>query len=159
MKEEENSEIEFLKELSPLLFEKGIGMDAEAPDGYFEEFGEKIKAKIHQEEAQESRPEIRISKYINVRNLAIAGSVALILALVPFFRSNNVPGTQTSELVINPETEIAELNEYIDESDLYTVFENEEISDYTVSANLTDDEIINYLVREDYSEQLLLEMR
>lgn len=159
MKNEENSEIEFLKELSPVLFEKKIAVDANPPEGYFDTLSEKITSKIRQNESVKTGSEFSIGKYINFRNLAIAASVAVILALIPFFRSNTIDTAQPSELAINPEIEIAEISEYIDESDLYEVFESEEFSNFSISENLNDDEIINYLIREDFSEQLLLEMR
>lgn len=159
MKNEENSEIEFLKELSPVLFEKKIAVDANPPEGYFDTLGEKITSKIRQDDSVKTGSEFSIGRFINFRNLALAAGVAVILALVPFFRSNTIDTAQLTELAINPEIEIAEISEYIDESDLYDVFESDEISNFSISENLNDDEIINYLIREDFSEQLLLEMR
>lgn len=158
MKKEENNENEFLQELSPLLFDKRIAIDAEPPQGYFDDLNDKIKYRIISEEAKKNRGGAKIIQFINVRNLAIAAGIAVIIALIPFFTSNNIDQKQTSELIINPETTLAELNEYFNESDLYSAFEAQSLNLSEVK-NLNEDEIIDYLIREDYNEELLFEMR
>lgn len=159
MKKEENIENEFLKELSPLLFDKRIALNAEPPEGYFEDLNSKIKSKIYLEEAKENRGGSKVMQFVNFRNLAIAAGIAVIIALIPFFKSNDIDQNKTSELVINSETTLAELNEYVDESDLYSAFDEHSITNFTDAKNLNDEEIINYLMREDYNEELLIEIR
>ncbi|NEN24845.1 hypothetical protein G3O08_15185 [Cryomorpha ignava] len=159
MKKEENSENEFLQELSPLLFDKRIAVDAEPPAGYFDGLTDQITDKIIAEDGRNSRGRTKIIQFVNFRNLAVAAGIAVIIALIPFFNSNNIDQTLRSELVINTDTEISELNEYIDESDLYSAFEENEFSKTAVSEDLNEEEIIDYLIREDYNEELLIEMR
>lgn len=159
MKKEENNEHEFLKELSPLLFEKRIVINPEPPIGYFENLSDEILSKIEAGESKRYSGSAKIIQFINIRNIAIAAAIALLIALIPFCTSQNSLPIQTSEIVIDSETEIAELNEYVDESDIYSAFSADEISNISVTNSLNDEDIINYLMYEDYNEDLLIEMR
>lgn len=163
MKPEENDS-DILRKLSPTLFEQKRSVDDAAPDGYFEEFPGRVMDRI-QTNAQSNRRKI---KYLNIRNVAIAAAIALILASIPylksFFKSETKAPTST-EIVqnspANSETEIGTNDEiiatYIDESDLYAALSATD-ENYEISLSGSDpDLIVDYLIDEDVSNQMLIE--
>ncbi len=159
MKQDENNENEFLSELSPRLFNRKIALEAEPPEGYFDTLSEKVMNRIALEDAKRKGKQGRLFKFVNYRNLAIAAGFALILAIVPFYKSifeskNNV--ATMNELNIPANAEIDDLDSYIDDPELFEALAESELTIFKLTPYQSD-VIIDYLMYEDYNEDLLLE--
>lgn len=160
MKKEENTEDEFLKDLSPRLFEKRIALNSEPPEGYFENLPDTVMDKIQAIPEKEKRSSAKIFQFINIRNMAIAATAAIFLALIPYFKSafnSDTEPIESSEYAIYFESDDIDFDTYADEDDLYNALAEEGIYTILNTESLTDDEIIEYLIREGYNEDLILE--
>lgn len=160
MKKEENTEDEFLKDLSPRLFEKRIAMDTEPPEGYFENLPDAVMDKIQALPEKGNKSSAKIIRFVNIRNMAIAATAAVFLALIPYFKLVFDSGTksiESSEYAMYAENNFIDFDPYADEDDLYNALAEEGIYTILNTESLTDDDIIEYLIREGYNEELILE--
>ena len=160
MDKEENTEDEFLKDLYPGLFENRIAMDTEPPEGYFDNLPDTIMAKINAIPEKVGKPPAKIIRFINIRNMAIAAAAAIFLALIPYFKSTfnyDSDPLKPSSNQQYAENDFVDLDTSIDEDDLYDMLAEEGIYTILNTESLTDDEIIEYLIREGYNEDLILD--
>ena len=159
MKQDENTENEFLSELSPRLFNKKIAVKADPPEGYFDTFPEKMKNRIAFENVKSTPKQGKLLKFVNYRNLAIAAGFALILSLLPFLKSvdeseNNV--ASVNDIYIPATTEINDLDGYFEDSEIIEALAESENTIFKPTSYQSD-VIIDYLMYEDYNEDLLVE--
>lgn len=160
MKKEENTEDEFLKDLSPRLFEKRIALDSEPPKGYFENLPNRVMDKIHSLPEKRNKPSAKIIQFINIRNVAIAATAAVFLAIIPYFTSvfnSDIDPIDANNSQMYANYDLIDLDTYPDDADLYDALATEGIYTILNTQSLTDDEIIEYLIREGYNEDLILE--
>lgn len=160
MKKEENTEDEFLKDLAPGLFEKKIVLDTKPPKGYFDNLPDMVMDKVHAIPENKGKSSAKIIQFINIRNMAIAATAAIFLALIPYFKMALNADTDTidsSEYSMYSENNFIDFDTYVDEDDLYEALAAEGIYTLLNTESLTDDEIIEYLIREGYNEDLILE--
>ncbi len=160
MNSQDQNEKDFLRELSPLLFDHKQPSHDTPPEGYFNAFPDRMIAQIDKEKQRiESR---RIPSYINFRNLSIAAGFALILALMPYFKTVlqiNTGSTETtnSNNIAYVEIDSDLLANYIDTEDLYATVDLESNSISIPQPDTDSDVIIDYLMDEGISDQLFLE--
>lgn len=160
MKKEETNENEFLQELSPKLFDKRLTNNPSPPEGYFDGLADSVMNKIDAEANRKRRG--KLIRIVNYKNIAIAAGIAVILALIPYLKSTNgdpVSETQIAAITIPANTEIDDLTAYLDENDLYGALENEGFENLSIDPEITEDQIIDYLLLEDINEDLLFETR
>jgi len=160
MKKEENTDDEFLKDLYPGLFEDKIVANAEPPEGYFENLPDMVMDKIHALPEKRTNISAKVIRFINIRNMAIAGTAAIFLALIPYFKSifnTDTKPTESSIYSLYDENDFIDPDMYTDEADLYDALAVEGIHSLVNTENLTDEEIIEYLINEGYNEDLFLE--
>lgn len=160
MEPNEQSEHNYLKELAPSLFDSKIEYEPTAPEGYFEEFGAKLNAEIL---AEESKPTLRkpsVLKLVNYKNLAIAASIAALIALIPFLRESSsdtaLPQANIQSSLLALDLDEEDISDYLDMELIYDNVAEEELSGVTWSSELTEDEIITFLLKEDISEELII---
>jgi hypothetical protein len=156
MDDETKSENEYLRETAPGLFEHKIKVDDAPPAGYFDSLPAKMSARIASEFPRK-RPPKGLIRHINFGNMAAAAAVALIIALVPVFRSltdgqptiDNLAGSFTSE-----EADIY-ITRYADDAELlelyYADYNDELFAELSFTDEVTDTDLENYLIREGVS--------
>lgn len=156
MKPIKNNEEEYLKEISPSLFDEKVKLNPEPPEGYFESFASKLNEKLpKQEEAK-----VRKISIVNMRNLAIAASIAALIALIPFFSQNDnlnvsqVDDTYTALAAL--ELNVDDVSDYLD-IDLI-IDQTLEDEDFFIKndTEFSDSEIVTFLMDEDVSEDLII---
>lgn len=160
MNPQDQSENDFLRELSPALFEQKPNVDDTPPEGYFDEFPDRLMARIENENQKTNHR--KIPAYINFRTLSIAAGLALILALIPYFKSvyqsdNATTETIASTYITTDKIDNEVLANYIDTEDLYATvdLDNTELS--FPGSEVNSEVIIDYLMDEGVTDQLLLE--
>jgi hypothetical protein len=159
--EQGNNDKEFLKDLAPSLFSEEMEKKREIPEGYFDSLEDRVMAKIKSEKASE--PAGKVRSLINFRNLSIAAGLALLLALIPLLKENN--DQDTSELSASFDNQLEAISEdaaalYLaEEYDLESIAVDIELDETEVSSDedLTEDEILNYLLDSELSESDLYE--
>ncbi len=162
METNEQSEDKYLKELSPSLFDDKIGFEPAPPEGYFDEFGAKLNTKILEEEEEETtpaKPKTRILALINYKNMAIAASIAAIIAIIPFLRESSITDFPQDDLYNNLlalDLDEEDLSDYLDMDLIYDSVADEEWGDVNWSDDLTEDEIVTFLLEEQISEDLII---
>lgn len=158
MEPNEQTENEYLKEIAPSLFEPKLDLEPETPEGYFEDFSAKLNAKILEEEGEEQRS-TRVFRLINYRNLAIAASVAAILAFLPFLKEESVvePSSDiTQENLLALDLDEDDLSDYLDMETLYESVEEDDLDTYHWSDDISEEELIEFLYEEEVSEELII---
>lgn len=160
MKKEESNDFEFLQELSPTLFENRITNKPNPPSGYFEGLADSVMDRI---DADTNRKRSgKIIRLVNYKNIAIAAGIAVILALIPYLTSvveDKSVAPEIAAVTIPADTKIEDLSVYLDENDLYSALENEGIEDLTLDEDISEDQIIEFLLSEGINEELLIEIR
>src|SRR5690554_545965 len=156
----ENPNDEFLKDVYPILFEKRIDLDTKPPEGYFQNLSDRVMDKIHALPESENKASAKIFELVNFRNIAIAAAAAIFLALTPYFKTifnSETPALHSNDNDAYPENDLIDLDSYAAEVELYDAYAAEGLSAVLNTRNLTDDEIIEYLNLEGYSDDLILE--
>jgi predicted small metal-binding protein len=157
---DQKQEEEYLRDLAPHLHEMKH-RETRIPEGYFESLEGRVMARIHSG-TEEGKG--KVVPLLNFRKLAIAAGLAVILALVPvikkMFTENTPPATSSHFAMANfsDEEVMAYLEEDLPSDDL--LYEELPVEDLEIGGfqeDLSDDDIINYLLEEDLSENLILE--
>ena len=152
MDKKKHSEDEFLEELAPRLFEKRIEVKPKAPEGYFTNLEEQIRSKI---ESEPVAPKGKVISLINFKNLAVAASVAVLLALVPYFFFNQ-PDQNTALVEDTTALEDEDLDAYIDEASILEWAAEEDV-DMEWGSELDEDAVLAYLIDVNIEEDLIIE--
>lgn len=161
-----DNEQEILRKLSPSLFAKKQEVDQAPPEGYFEALPDRVMDRIRSEQKPAKATGHR--RYINVRNVAIAAAIALLLALIPFLNSLNdaavlAPSTERAAQQTTPAPTGADIETstafaaYIDEEDLYAVMTPGEVEAEIVLPDNYEEAIMDYLLDEDVPNQMIAE--
>lgn len=144
------SEEDILKKFDKLKDNKQFAV----PDDYFESFADKVMSKIEAIDKPESKPIIRM---VTIRKtLSWAASLTALFLLTYAAISILLPSVKTNNLSENEI--IAALEKdlyYIDEIDLYSMVEETQQEASLENADLTEEEIINYLIEEGSDIDLL----
>lgn len=161
MRPEETTDIEILRKLSPTLFEQKRSVRDAPPKGYYNQLPDKIMGRIEIKKIVEYQKPVH--PYFNIRNIAIAASVAVILALIPYFKtiSNSDTPSSAVAMIESGTGEKSELIEIVastfDDADLYANL-NFERKSLELPQPETDSEIlINYLIDEEVSNEIIIE--
>ncbi|MCH2213540.1 MAG: hypothetical protein MK086_00055 [Flavobacteriales bacterium] len=160
MSENDKNEKEYLRGLASNLFNEKKDSEREIPEGYFENLESEVLKKI-QVDQDESTP---VRRLVNYRNLAIAAGFAILLAAIPFLKdsfesSPDEMAESPAEAIRTTSISESDVALYLaDEYDLEAIamdydleFESETASD------LTEDEILDYLIDSEISESLIYE--
>ncbi len=139
-------------------FEEGAKPDSglRVPNGYFESFEKSILAQIKEETKKVEKPVVPLKSNRNYKRIisVLAVAAALISAIMVFTAPDKVaPTSGFTELEIT-DWEVYDLDEYA-LAENFTLEEMDEISfeeDY-----ISNQDIYEYLLEENYSEILLLE--
>ena len=154
----------FLADLSPRLFPKGkdgttrkLKLPTNPPEGYFEALPERVMARVAGSASQPTTP--RKVPLINVRNLAIAAAVAVIIALIPILRH-----ALDSEQTLYPDesawtaADEAMWLDYLDEEDLlWEDADPEQYAEVYLPDDLTAEDLENYLLDENITDVWIIE--
>ena len=149
----ESSEHEYLKELSPKLFGQKMNISQGAPDGYFEDLPEKVMDKIDQREGSISKA----PGWVNWKNLGLAAGLALAIGLVQYFWYSQVETAPTEAHTAVRDLSNQELNEFLLEDDIYELYSSEDLEMEGFGLDQSDEEIANYLLSEEITEEMLYE--
>lgn len=144
------SEEDILKKFNKLKDNKQFAV----PDNYFESFADKVMDKIDVAEKPVQKPIIRMS---TVRTtLSWAASLAALFLLAYAGISILVPSVKT-ELLSETEIYAALENDvyYLDDTQLYSLIEGTQNETLSEDIELTEEEILNYLIEEDSEIDLL----
>lgn len=132
----------------------------QAPEGYFENFNDRLKEKLSSESARE-KPERTIVRRLSFSQLAIAASFIGIMA-VAYSGVKYMLNRQDQQQTVQ-QTTLANLSDYpvedIDESTLYELYNEtstEESSSHSALTSQTDD-LIDYLMLEDAEIEVLMQ--
>ena len=160
MNSQDQNENEFLRELSPTLFDQKQHADDTPPEGYFDEFPDRMMARIEKDSHNTSHR--RIPSYINFRTLSIAAGFALILALIPYFKTALQSDTESTETIASINKSLNKIDtkvlaNYIDTEDLYSIVDLENATLSLPQPETDSDVIIDYLMDEGMTDQLFLE--
>lgn len=166
-KESQEEEAAYLKEIAPKLFAEKHKVSAEAPDGYFQGLHARIAERAKAGElsnATKHTEKAGVMRYMNVQNLAIAAGLAVILALVPVLNhlitGGNSPQTQTTGLDDYDPDEVLELlyEDWADEEWLLAELAGDEFIPELIPAEISAEDIEQYLIENDISEDFLFEI-
>ena len=148
---------EYLKELAPRLFSKEMDEKREIPEGYFDALDDRVMAKINEEE--EVEPKGKVRRLINFRNLSIAAGLALLMALIPFLKDSTPVQTATVKVELESISEDSAALYLAEEYDLESIAADIELdeTEVTLDEDLTEEEIVNYLLDSELSESDLYE--
>jgi len=148
---------EYLKDLAPRLFSKEMDEKREIPEGYFDALEDQVMAKIKSEKASE--PAGKVRSLINFRNLSIAAGLALLIALFPFLKDSTPDQTAAVEFELESISENAAQLYLAEEYDLESIVYDLDQEDITLSEEeeLSEEEILNYLIDSEISESLIYE--
>ena len=154
---ETNNDKDYLKELAPRLFSKEMDEKREIPEGYFDALEDRVMSKIKQEEVVE--PEGKVRRLINYRNLSVAAGLALLMALIPFLKDSTLDQTAAGEFELESISEDAAQLYLAEEYDLESIVYDLDQEDITLSEEeeLSEEEILNYLIDSEISESLIYE--
>ncbi|HKL39831.1 MAG TPA: hypothetical protein VJ894_04085 [Cryomorphaceae bacterium] len=154
---ETNNDKDYLKELAPRLFSKEMDEKREIPEGYFDALEDRVMSKIKQEEVVE--PEGKVRRLINYRNLSVAAGLALLMALIPFLKDSTLDQTNAGEFELESISEDAAQLYLAEEYDLESIVYDLDQEDITLSEEeeLSEEEILNYLIDSEISESLIYE--
>jgi len=154
---ETNNDKDYLKELAPRLFSKEMDEKREIPEGYFDALEDRVMSKIKQEEVVE--PEGKVRRLINYRNLSVAAGLALLMALIPFLKDSTPDQTAAVEFELESISENAAQLYLAEEYDLESIVYDLDQEDITLSEEeeLSEEEILNYLIDSEISESLIYE--
>jgi len=154
---ETNNDKDYLKELAPRLFSKEMDEKREIPEGYFDALEDRVMSKIKQEEVVE--PEGKVRRLINYRNLSVAAGLALLMALIPFLKDSTLDQTAAVEFELESISEDAAQLYLAEEYDLESIVYDLDQEDITLSEEeeLSEEEILNYLIDSEISESLIYE--
>jgi hypothetical protein len=144
------SEKDILKKFDKLKDNKQFAV----PDNYFETFADKVMDKIESAEQDEQKP--TISMVTVRRTLSWVASLAALFLLAYAGISILVPSAKT-ELLSENEIIAALENDiyYLDEIQLYNMIEVSHQESISEEVELTEEEILNYLIEEDSDIDLL----
>lgn len=164
MNTNDKNEEDYLKDLAPNLFNEELEREKQLPDGYFEGLENRVLAKI--KDGNSDLPKGRLRSPVNYRNLAIAAGFALLLALSPFLwnmindGSTDIQSSEMDSLENLDENEVSLYlaEEYDVDEWLYTELKESEIERIKLpNEDISDEEIIDYLLESDLSEKMILE--
>ncbi len=165
MKEKDTTEEDYLQELSPTLFPKRKDFERTAPDGYFDSLSGKVLSKSGIEEANGKG---KIFHILNYRNLAIAAGLALLLASIAYLRSQSNGATQTGRAIatVTTDSSASELLGMDDQSYvtllsdelIYEAYNDDQYATISLNEELNDEMLVEYLISEGVSYDLLFEM-
>lgn len=158
-----NEEESFLEEIAPTLFQKDssgkihkLGLPSAPPAGYFKSMNRQVMGRIHGLPSASAAP--RTVKYVNMRNLALAAAIAVIVALVPIVRHMGSGGVPTE---IQPALADAHENlwfDFLGDEELF--WELAEPIHFALAAlpeDLTAEDIENYLMDENIPEEWIID--
>lgn len=164
MNKDHDSEREYLKELAPSLFEKKIEAQDRAPKGYFDTLGDRVMNRIDAENShRQNLPKKKTVKLINWKNIAAAAAIAGIIATAQFmylFTKQDAPVAEKTNTSFPEELGTLDMETYLSEEDIYEAFASSDLSAgsiLTEEDELEDELIIEYLLQEDLSEELIIE--
>tara|TARA_R110002050_G_scaffold109799_1_gene221375 strand:+ start:108707 stop:109168 length:462 start_codon:yes stop_codon:yes gene_type:complete len=126
------------------------------PAGYFDRFENELKTKINasstEVEVQEIRPRSKSSTLKMVSILAVAASV--LSAVFYFNASSEIPNEEPKFSLQSDDLDYYDVDEYL----LAENFTEEEMDAISFTDDyLTSDEIIDYILNENYSEYTITE--
>jgi hypothetical protein len=155
MSTQDKNEKDYLRDLAPQLFSEEMIEERKIPEGYFDSVEDHVLAKIK----KEPEPKGKVRSLINFRNLSIAAGLALLLALIPLLNENNPSQTSAVDIQMESLSEDEAQLYLAEEYDLESIaadiaFESIDISD---NEEITQEEILNYLLDSEVSESLLYE--
>jgi hypothetical protein len=156
MEPNKNNEAEYLKEISPRLFDKKVKLNPGPPKGYFESFAERLNEKLPK---QEETPLRKIS-VVNLRNLAIAATIAALVALIPFFAQddnlNTLQEDNTYAALAALDLDADDISDYVDMELIIDETIEKDDSDTEYTTEFTESEIVTFLMNEGVSEDLII---
>lgn len=162
MSSDKHNEEEFLRDLAPNLFNSKVDMDDAPPPGYFEALPDRVMSKISDLPIVEPKKG-KVISLVNWRNIGIAAGLAILLGLGQTFnwfipQSPSEISSQANSFSIPQDIELTDLDEYL-EADMvyenYLLSDNQE--DIVLNEALTEESILNYLLEENLSEELIIE--
>lgn len=141
-KEHMSSDKDILKKFEPLKDNKQFS----TPQGYFDSFADRLMQNI---ESTESDVQIKTHSFSFMKVLAVAASLAALFLLT--YTSISIVSTDSTGKTLSENEIMAML-----ESDIYEIDENYLIDQFVISdqsitsdeINLTEEEIITYLIEE-----------
>jgi len=164
MSKDHDNEREYLKELAPSLFEKKIEAEDRAPKGYFDTLGDRVMNRIDAENShRQNVRKKKVVKLVNWKNVGAAAAIAAVIATVQFIyisTQQDDPVAEKIETSLPQDFGSTSVEDYLSEEDIYEAFAS---SDLSAGSILTEEEeieealIIEYLLQEDLSEELIIE--
>jgi hypothetical protein len=161
MSPEENNEKEYLKGLAPHLFSKEMDEKRSIPEGYFDSLEDKVLAKALAESGE--APQGKTRSLVNYRNLSIAAGLAVLLALIPFLKDIIHPVSTPESVSVNENLETVSEDVVLlylaEEYDLESIAADLELDEtnYSETEELSEEEILDYLMDSEMSESLIYE--
>ncbi len=150
MKKQNLLDDDFLKEIAPKLFGSKIKHDVQAPLGYFESFAERIQQRLDQDKQTPLPLPNKVINMIGYKKLAIAASVAAIIAISSLWTNDTTEPTAALEW---DEATIAVASEYLNEQDLYSSLEPGDLELINTSL-YSEEEALDYLIENSTLEEL-----
>lgn len=163
MKEDHNTERDYLKDLAPNLFDRKIDVDEHPPEGYFDTLGDRVMNRIDAENAQkDALGQRKVVKLINWKNIAVAAAIAAVIATVQIVylseQSDDAIVAEESTTPLGENFETTDMENYLSDEDIYNAFASSDISAGAIlNDELENDVIIDYLLQEDLSEEIIIE--
>ncbi len=143
----DTNENDFLKEIAPTLLSKKIQPEVQTPEGYFDSFAERLKPRLPITPTEPTK--IKILQVINFQNLAIAASVAAIIAFGLMLRNDD---TSARDMIVWDEAAIDIATEYIDDQELYGSLTNAEVNNIAGSWEYSDQDADEMLLDFDIDD-------
>jgi hypothetical protein len=164
MNKDHDSEREYLEELSPSLFKKKIEVDDKPPEGYFDTLGDRVMNRIDaQNSHRQNAPEKKVVKLVNWKNIGVAAAIAAVIATAQFIymsTQQDDPIAEVTQTSFPEELGTVDMETYLSEEDIYHAFATSDIQAESIISKedaLNEDVIIEYLLQEDLSEELIIE--
>jgi hypothetical protein len=164
MNKDHDSEREYLEELSPSLFKKKIEAEDKPPEGYFDTLGDRVMNRIDaQNSHRQNAPEKKVVRLVNWKNIGVAAAIAAVIATAQFIyliTKQDDPIAEETQTSFSEELGTADMETYLSEEDIYEAFASSDLSAgsiLTEEDELEDELIIEYLLQEDLSEELIIE--
>lgn len=165
-KKAHEEEAAYLRDIAPTLFAEKHKVSSEVPEGYFEGLQAKIASRAKAQgfdNATVATEKAGVLRYLNVQNLAIAAGLAIILALVPvishLMSEGNAPTFQGAGLEDFDPDDVLNLlyEDWADEEWLLAELAGDEFIPELIPAEISAEEIEQYLIENEISEDFLFE--
>lgn len=157
----QSQESKYLQDIAPQLFNPEFREKSRVPEGYFDKFEDRVLDRIHAENPLRKEPQ-RKRFTINMKNLALAAGLAVLLAIVPYLREteDSEKTKSSSEQIVvidvsgNRNAIISKSTNFSNDM-IYSEISEADLRQISLPPEISNEEIAEYIAAEGISDDVL----